>query len=176
MTYCPNAIPHDTPQESAGQGDEEVFFDALLTPHRSLRPQGFIVLMAAVCLISFVAGLFFFLVGAWPVVGFLGLDVVLIYFAFRINYRRARMHETLRLTRGDLTVRRVNHWGEEKSWRFQPTWLQVVIDDPPEHHSQLMLRSHGQSLAIGSFLSLEERVDLARALREALAESRGATG
>ena len=153
---------------------EEVVFDVRLTPHRSLSPRGFVILTAAVGTVGFLAGLGFFLIGAWPVVGFLGLDVALIYLAFRMNYRHGRMYETLRLTRGDLMVERVNPWGERKSWRFQPSWLQVLIDDPPQHDSTLTLRSHGRSLAIGGFLAPTERLDLANALRGALEEARSA--
>ena len=155
------------------RGDRDpLIFDALLSPHRSLSPHGFVILLAAVCAVAFVASMVFFLAGAWPVVGFLGLDVALIYLAFRINYRRGRMHETLALTQRDLTVRRVDHRGRVASWRFQPTWLQVLIDDPPEHHSQLVLRSHGRSLVIGAFLSPAERSDLAKELRHALARAK----
>lgn len=156
-----------------GEADEaRVVFDALLTPHRSLSPRGFLLLMAGLCVISFTAGLFFFLVGAWPVVGFLGLDILLVYVAFKVSYRRARLYETLELTRDALTVRRVEPTGEETSWRFQAAWLQVLMEDPPGHGSQLTLRSHGKSLAIGGFLTPRERLDLANALRAALAEAR----
>ena len=158
------------PQHDGGQ--DPLIFDALLSPHRSLSPRGFAILLIAVCAVAFVAGMAFFLIGAWPVVGFLGLDVALIYLAFRINYRHSRMHETVALTRRNLTVRRVDHRGRVASWRFQPTWLQVLIDEPPQHHSQLVLRSHGRSLVIGSFLSPAERLDLATALRRALAQAR----
>jgi uncharacterized membrane protein len=149
-----------------------VVFDARLTPHRSLSARGFVVLMAAVCLISFSAGLVFFLVGAWPVIGFLGLDVGLIYVAFRVNYRRGTTYETLRLTPSGLTVDRVDHQGRACRWRFQAHWLQVLIDDPPRHDSQLVLRSHGRSLTIGSFLTARERAEVARALRTALVEAK----
>jgi uncharacterized membrane protein len=159
--------PNETPAER-----EPVVFDALLTPHRSLSPRGFVILMAVVCAISFAAGFVFFLAGAWPVVGFLGLDVLLIYVAFRVNYRHARKYETLVLTRRALAVRRVDPWGEASDWRFQPTWLQVVIDDPPRQSSELILRSHGRSVTVGAFLSPAERLDLAQALRRALAELR----
>lgn len=148
---------------------DELLFDAVLTPHRSLSPRGFLVLMLLVGGVSFAAGLAFFLAGAWPVVGFLGADVLLIFCAFKLSYRSARMHESLRLTRGALTVERVEVSGRSQSWRFQPTWLQVLIDDPPRHESRLTLRSHGRSLTVGDFLSPEERVDLAKALRQALA-------
>lgn len=151
---------------------EPVVFDVVLTPHRSLSPRGFVILMSAVCAVSFGAGLAFFLAGAWPVVGFFGLDVLLIYLAFRLSYRSGRCYETVSLTRAALTVSRVDPRGRSRSWRFQPTWLQVVMDDPPGYQSQLTLRSHGQSLAIGAFLAPEERRDLAKALRRALAELR----
>lgn len=152
----------------AAETGGQVLFDAVLSPHRSLSPRGFVVLMAAVCAVSFAAGLGFFLAGAWPVVGFLGLDVALVYLAFRINYRRARMFETVRLTHDDLVVERVSPWGQRSTWRFQPYWLQVSIDEPPEHDSPLTLRSHGRSLSIGHFLTADERADLARTLRRAL--------
>ena len=163
-------------EESETTDETPVLFDAMLTPHRSLAPRGFLLLMLAVGAVGFGAGLAFFVIGAWPVVGFLGLDVLLIYWAFRVNYRRARMHETLRLTRTDLTVRRVTARGEVSSWQFQPAWLQVVMDDPPRPESQLLLRSHGNSLAIGAFLTPEERLDLALTLRRKLLEARSAPG
>ncbi|MFQ5775962.1 MAG: DUF2244 domain-containing protein [Kiloniellaceae bacterium] len=153
---------------------DEPLFDALLTPHRSLSPHGFVILMGGVCAIGCATSLVFYLLGAWPVVGFLGLDVALIYLAFRINYRRARTYETVRLTRKDLVVKRVDPRGEATTWIFQPYWLQVLMDDPPRPDSQLTLRSHGRSLAIGRFLSAEERLDLARALRRALGQARAA--
>lgn len=150
----------------------QVIFDAELTPHRSLPPQGFMLLMGLICVISFLAGLAFYAVGAWPVVGFLGLDVLLIYLAFRASYRSARIVETLSLTRSALTVRHTDRWGRSQTRRLQAAWLQVLMDDPPEHDSQLTLRSHGRSLTVGSFLTPEERLDLARALRRALEDAR----
>ncbi len=156
-----------------GQADAAPLFDAVLTPHRSLGPRGFFLLMAAVVAVSFSAGLFFFLVGAWPVVGFLGLDVLLIYGAFKLNYRAARMYETLHLTEEALRVERVNHWGERQSWRFSPAWLRVEIDERTEGDCRLTLRTHGRRLEIAGFLSPEERLDLAEALRRALAPLSG---
>jgi len=151
---------------------EQLVFDALLTPHRSLSPCGFLIVMAAVCAAGFAAGLLFVLVGAWPVVAFLGLVVALIYIAFRINYRHGRIYESLELTPRNLTVRRVDHRGRASNWRFQSTWLQVLLEDPMAHHSRLTLRSHGRKLVIGAFLSPAERFDLATALRCALARAK----
>lgn len=155
-----------------GQGGE-LLFDAVLTPHRSLSPQGFLILMAAVGSMGFCLGLGFFLIGAWPVVGFMGLEFLLLYVAFRINYRRARAFETLALTRNSLEVRRVDHYGRAQRWRFQPHWLRVELLPPEGPDPQLALTSHGRRLMIGGFLAPEERVSLASALRQALDRLRG---
>jgi uncharacterized membrane protein len=143
-------------------------FNAVLTPHRSLSPAGFWLLMALISGASFLSGTYFVLRGAWPVTGFFGLDVLLIYIAFRASYRSARLYETVRLTEEALIVERIGPTGPLAQWHFQPYWLRVEMDDPPEHHSQLRLSSHGRSLVLGSFLSPAERLEVAETLREAL--------
>ncbi|MEQ9449837.1 MAG: DUF2244 domain-containing protein, partial [Rhodospirillaceae bacterium] len=104
-------------------------FDAVLYPHRSLGRAGFWALMAAVISVSFTAGLFFFLAGAWPVVGFFGLDVLLIYGAFKLSYRAARLMETIALTENELVVRRISPRGKVLSWTFQPFWVRIALDE-----------------------------------------------
>lgn len=146
--------------------------DVVVYPHRSLGPTGFLVLMAVLCACSFAVGLVFYLSGAWPVVGFLGLDVLIVYVAFRLNYRAARAYETLRLTREALEVTKVDARGRGRRIAFQPYWLAVDMDDPPRRHSRLTLRSHGQRLEIGGFLTGDEKLDLARTLRRGLDEAR----
>jgi uncharacterized membrane protein len=147
--------------------EERVHFDAVLEPHRSLSRAGFILLMLALGGVSFIAGIAFLVIGAWPVFGFLGLDVLLIYVAFRMNYRSGRMREAVRLT-DTLTVRRVHPNGRVQQWSFEPYWVRIEMDDPPEHWSQLTLSSHGRSLTVGAFLTAEERLELAQALTAAL--------
>ena len=151
---------------------EPVLFDALLTPHRSLSPRGFTLLMALAGLVGFGFGAAFLVMGAWPIFGFCGAEWLLFYVCFRLNYRAARLRERVRLTPGLLTVERCDPRGRVQSWSFQPYWLRVEMDDPPEHESQLSLASHGRRLVIGSFLSPHERLDLAEALRGALARAR----
>lgn len=147
-------------------------FDAVLHPHRSLSPFGFAILMAAIAGVSFAAGLAFWLMGAWPVMGFLGLDVLLVYVAFRASYRSAREYETLRLSDEALEVRHVDPRGRVSAWRFQPYWVRVELDD--DDVAALALASHGHRLAIGRFLSPDERRDLAAALQDALHRQRSA--
>ena len=146
----------------------KLLFNAVLRPHRSLGPFGFHVLMAMVALVSFTAGMVFFLIGAWPVVGFLGLDVLLIYGAFKLSYRSGRAFETVQLSPETLIVRQVNPAGKVRTWRFQPHWVRVNMSNPPRHESQLTVSSHGRRVTLGAFLTPQERVEVADALRAAL--------
>ena len=125
--------------------------------------------MACVAAVSFAAGLLFFLAGAWPVVGFLGLDVLLIYVAFKLSYRAARLTETIALTEEELLVRRVSPRGRVRTWTFQPFWVRVALDEDAGRDSRLVLSSHGRHVALGDFLMHDERVALAKELRGALA-------
>ena len=161
-------ITTDTAETYAVADEEAVRFDAVLHPHASLTPRGFFLLMAVIGLVSFCAGIAFILIGAWPVFGFFGLDVLLVYLAFKLNYRDARRYETVRLTESLLTVERVAPSGRRERWRFQPYWLQVELLEQPSARSALTLRSHGRILEIGKFLTTDEKIDLANALRAEL--------
>jgi uncharacterized membrane protein len=146
-----------------------VFYDAVLQPHRSLPPRGFAIFMLALAGVSFI----FVLNGAWPVTPFFGVDVLLVYLAFRISYRRAKLREELRLTDESLTVERVGIKGERTRWQFQPFWLRLIFEEKDEHTNRLVLASHGRSLAVGSFLGPAERRGVAYSLKDALARWRG---
>lgn len=154
--------------------DRELFLDAVLYPHRSLGKTGFLILMAAICGCSFVVGLVFFLVGAWPVIGFLGLDVLIVYIAFRLNYRAARAYETVRLSRSAFEVTHVDPKGHGRQTVLNPSWLSVDMDDPPHRKSRLIVRTHGRRLELGRFLTPAEKLDFARTLRRALSAARAA--
>jgi uncharacterized membrane protein len=145
-------------------------FAALLTPHRSLTPTGMRILLGGFAGLSCALGAGFWVIGAWPVVGFLGLDVLLLYLALKLSFVSARRSERLELTHEALTVRRVDAWGRASDDRLAPPhWLKVEIDDPVRHESQLRLSTHGRSVTVGSFLMAPERLDLAKALRAAIA-------
>ena len=148
-------------------------FSALLTPHRSLNRTGFLVVMAFVGVVSFAAGLAFLLMGAWPVLGFFGLDVLAIYWAFRINFRRAKASEEIRVTPSELFVRRISHRGHVMEFVLNPLWVQIDRKSHPEYGvEKLYLVSRGRRVAIGSFLSPEEKASFANALMAALQAAR----
>lgn len=130
------------------------------------------VLMAAICCVSFGTGLLFFMLGAWPVIGFMGLDVLLIYVAFKLNFRALRLYETVDLTPEALTVTRVKPSGKEQVWTFNPYWVRLKLDSRVGRSSELSLSSHGDRLVLASFLTDTEREDFAEALGAALTEAK----
>ena len=148
-------------------------FSALLTPHRSLNHTGFLVVMAFVSVISFAAGTAFLLMGAWPVLGFFGLDVLAIYWAFRINFRRAKASEEILMTPSELRVRRTSHSGHVVEFVFNPLWVQLDRKAHPEFGvEKLYLLSKGRRIAIGSFLGPDEKASFGNALGGALQAAR----
>ena len=155
------------------EGAEPTLFSALLTPHRSLNRTGFLLVMAAVSVASFAAGIACLMIGAWPVLGFLGLDVLAVYWAFKVNFRRARASEEILVTPSELRVRRINHRGRTAEWVLNPLWVQLDQDAHEEFGiERLYLVSRGRRLAIASFLGPDEKASFAKALRAALQAAR----
>ena len=156
------------PSVSNLRSNESIIFSASLTPNRSLSRFGFWVLFITVSLSASVVGISFMQMGAWPVLGFCGLEMLVLFIAFRANYISGQKSEEVKLTENLLEVRKISPLGHVLRWRFEPTWLQITIDEPLKHDSKLQLASHGRSLEIGAFLTPEERLQLADALRSAL--------
>jgi uncharacterized membrane protein len=153
---------------------DDISFERVLLPHRSLPSRGFHVLMLLLGLVSLIVGIVFVSFGCWPVVGFFGLDVLGIYIAFRLSYRSARQREILRLADDDFTVERIDIYGERRMWRFRPFWLRVVLEEKPDESNRLFIASHGKQFAIGDFLGAPMRRELAATLHAALSRWRAA--
>jgi uncharacterized membrane protein len=148
-------------------------FSALLTPHRSLNRTGFVVVMAFIGFVSFAAGVAFLLMGAWPVLGFFGLDVLAIWWAFRINFRHAKASEEIRITPSELRLRRVSHRGDVIEFVLNPLWVRLDQVSHEEYGiEKLYLVSKGRSVSIASFLGPDEKARFAKALTAALKAAR----
>src|SRR6266576_3341501 len=152
-------------------------FSALLTPHRSLSRTGFLAIMVFIGVVSFVAGLAFLLMGAWPVLGFFGLDMLAIYWAFRVNFRDAKATEEIWVTPSELRVRRVSHRGHVVEWVLNPLWVQLDRKCHAEFGiEKLYLVSRGRRISVASFLGPDEKASVAKALTAELqAAKRGPT-
>jgi uncharacterized membrane protein len=142
-------------------------------PRRSLPPQGFLILMVLVGVLSFAAGVAFLARGAWPVFGFFGLDAAAIYIAFRLNYRAARAYERIEMTRERLLVRKVAANGQRREFSFVPYWTRLEIERQPERGvTRVAVASSGRRLSLGNFLSPGEKEAFADSFASALAAAR----
>ena len=152
---------------------EPKIFSATITPHRSLTLRGFHVLMLCLGAWSVASGVLFISIGAWPVFGFFGLDVLLLYVAFRANFRAARAYEEVTITQSELTVRKVSHRGGVREWTLNPVWVRLERIVHAEFGiERLFLVSHGRRLLIAAALGPDEKASFARALSTALGEAK----
>ena len=155
---------------------DSTIFSTVLKPYRSLSPRGFALVMLAFAAGAFTLGLIFWLEGAWPIVGFCGLDILGLQFAFRMNYRAARAAEEISLTRERLLVRRIAPNGRETETGFNPYWARLEVDRDMERRvTRVRIASHGSRLDVARFLGPREREKFADQLAAALARVRMAS-
>lgn len=130
--------------------------------------------MGTLGLSSFVTGLFFLSLGAWPVFGFFGLDVLLIYFAFKLNYQSAKAHEEVSVSRIALQIRQVAPSGRAKLHEFNPFWTRFSVSRHAETGiTSMLVEGQGKAVKIGSFLNPDDRERFASAFQMALATAKG---
>ena len=162
-----NSHNHQTMDESK----PDPAWSVTLTPHRSLSREGFVALMGALVFINLAGGLFFLVAGAWPVTGFMGLDVLLVWWAFRVNFADARRAERIVVEDDRVTLQRLSPEGKNETLEFNRRWLRVELefDEAREIVGRLLLSYRGALTEVGSFLGADERQSLSKALRQALA-------
>ena len=157
------------PPDFTGQ---QPIFTKRLHPYRSLAQMHFRVLMAVLGIANLALGVPFFLLGAWPVLGFCGLDVLVVWLAFRASYRSARAYEDVHLTPLELTIAKVSPSGKARNWQFNPIWVRLERVEHPEFGLQrLALVSRGRSVGVAGFLGPDQKAEFAAELARALAQA-----
>jgi uncharacterized membrane protein len=155
------------------QTSEAPIFRALLTPHRSLGRTGFMVLMGALLFGWLATGAIFLANGAWPVFGFFGLDVILVYVAFRLNYRAARAREEVSVSRTALDILKTAPSGRREEHRFNPFWARFDVSRHAEIGiTRMAVEARGETVSLGSFLNPDDRESFAAAFSRALATAK----
>jgi uncharacterized membrane protein len=156
--------------ETVAKMNDEPLFEAVLSPHRSLGRNGFVALMAITTAITVAHMAVFAAAGAWPVLGFFGLDLALLFGAFWLSYRSGREREFVRVSRTDLTVRKVAPSGRAEEHRFNPFWARFKIDRHDEIGiTQMQISGEGRNTDIGAFLNPDDKESFASAFQRALA-------
>ena len=154
--------------------DSGLVFSAALRPHRSLTPQGLQVVMAAVGGVGLLIGGFFVWLGAWPVFGFLGLDVLILYLAFRRSFADADVREIVEVTGHEIVLYNARPARPATERRFPRPWVRIHLEEDCEREliGALALVYAGRRTEFASFLAPEERKSLAAALKAAVARPR----
>ena len=126
--------------------------------------------MSVIAGMNFAGGLFFYVIGAWPVIGFMGLDLALIWLAFRANFADARRAEHIEITAHELVLERIAERRSPQVHRFMRRWVRVELEEDRDREllGSLYLRFRGKRTEIASFLGAQERLALAQALKAAL--------
>ena len=152
---------------------DEPILQTRITPHRSLDARSFRLLFAIFAVCCVVSSVPFVILGAWPVAGFFGLDIALLYGAFQLSFRSARAYEDITVTPVELSVARVSAAGRRKEWRFSPGFVRLEREDFEDFGvTRLDLVSRGRRLEVAAALGPQARADFARDLSGALAQAR----
>ena len=147
-------------------------YEISLYPYRSLNKTGFFILMFSFGFVSFVAGIIFMIKGAWPVFGFFGLDVLLVYIFFKINFRSGKKKEVLILTKNKLIVEFYDSKKISKTYYLNANWLQIHLSKLKNEMSKLKISSNGKSVIVGAFLRHQEKMAILRSLKKVLKKYR----
>lgn len=148
--------------------DEAILFEAVIVPHRSLSRRGMRRLLGAIGLACGVNAAAFVAIGAWPVGGFTGVELLLAAVLLRLNQRAARASEALLLTETALRVIRTDPGGRRSERVLSPAWLTVHLEDRPGRVPGLWLGARGAREEVARSLGEQEKRDLAQALGDAL--------
>lgn len=143
-------------------------FEAVIVPHRSLSRRGLAGLIIAVAGASGLTALLFFLLGAWPVAGFSGAEILLAVILIRAHARVARESEVVLLSERRLRVIHTDRKGGRREMALDPSWLRAELQERPGRVPALLLVGGRRRHEIAARLGEAEKRDLAAALAEAL--------
>ncbi len=148
-------------------------FAAMLTPHRSLDLSGIRRVVAVYAVLAAIPGVYMFVNGAWPVIGFLGLDAAVLYWALSASLKSGRAFEQVTLWPDSLEIRHVSPHGRERNHAFNPFWVRLHIDrDYDDNVTRLSLRNRSEEIEIGAFLNPDDKASFADTFGQALAKAR----
>jgi uncharacterized membrane protein len=150
------------------QSADAPLFEIRMAANSSLSVRGLQVVIVLLTAASLLIGVFFWRMGAWPVPGFCGVEVLVAVLLLRRNARGACATEAIVLSRASLLLRRTDVRGQTSETRLVPFWLRVELLDRPAAPVRVRLVGHGVSEEVGGLLGEDARRDLARTLRAAL--------
>jgi uncharacterized membrane protein len=148
---------------------DTILFEAVSTPPAALSARGMRWLCGLGTAVAAIPAVLFALLGAWPVLGFLGVEVVLVLGLVALHRRWSRAaEERVRLAEGRLTIRCADGRGGQEAAELEAYWTRLDLEERAGAVPVLTARARGRRVEIGRFLAAEEKRALAAALDGAL--------
>lgn len=144
-----------------------ILMDAVLAPNRSLSRQARRLLILVFATANAVPAAFFIAHGAFPVSGFMGLDVLALIWALHVSERSGKARERVLVSPASIQVTRRRPDARESHYAVSPLWARVQ-DDP----RAVRISAGGADVYVAGFLAPFERAAFAEALKDALARAR----
>jgi uncharacterized membrane protein len=141
-------------------------FTITARPNCSLSGKGRWGILVAVAAVSFGIAAGFAWVGAWLVLPFAGLEILLFGLALHVISRSAGDYEYIAINGNCMRLeQRFNNRTTHNE--FQCYWAQVILQSAAlGGHCRLFVRSHGKQVEVGRFMSDEQRIELASQLKQ----------
>lgn len=139
-----------------------------LEPSKSLRPEGANLILVILGGFGLVISGSFMVFGAWPVFGFMALDVLLICIAFQAQYRRSNRGQEITISNDKIEIKYFKGGVCVKTILLNKYWAKLEQFNCFNRRSKLMFSSHGKFSEIGEFLSLKEKQKLVADLKPLL--------
>ena len=144
---------------------KDIILNIVLIPNRSLTKSTFFLIISFLIVISISLGIFFYTIGAWPVIGFFGLDVILFSLIFYLHNKSLNISERIILTKNEMIIEKEKLFRKNLIVKFSPpNWINVTLKKSIYNKTKLIIHSHGSAIFVGDFLTKIEKINLANSL------------
>lgn len=146
----------------------------VVMPNCSMSWQENKLFILTLSIVSFTIGGMFAIQGYWVILPFVGLEILLLAAVLYWCCLKTTQREVICIDAENIDIK-MTRQRISKLHRFQSAWTKVVLYPPKftGHQARLVVRSKGQEVEVGAFLSNSERQSLAKSIQDALAKVSG---
>ncbi|MCK8516913.1 DUF2244 domain-containing protein [Methylonatrum kenyense] len=153
--------------EQQGVGAETRHF--VLRPNCGVYWRTTLVVFIAIAVVSLSVATLFAFAGFWPILPFAGLELTALGVALYVSAVRGKYREEI-LVDGSTVEIRKGQKEPDTTWNFDLAWSEVLLEASFHrwYPSRLLIRSQGDAVELGAFLTEEERLALADELQRCI--------
>ena len=143
---------------------EKIFIT--LRPNRSLSWRGNVALVCSLAVLALLIGGSFAVLGAWLILPFSGLEIILLFSCLYILARRNAHQEVITFSPEQVRIERgISEPVQE--WIYPRSWSSFHVEKPDANWASpiICIRNRGDSLELGSFLNRRDKIKLINTLK-----------